>query len=282
MNVNNFENTKVSIIIPCYNDAQYIEQAVNSALNQTYLNKEIIVVDDGSNAATKAVLQKLQPKITKLITQENKGQSTARNVGIKAAKGEYILVLDSDDYFEPAFCEEAIKVFKLDISVKIVTCQATLLYSNNKKEIYIPKGGNINDFIYGNHALGTSIFKKQDWKDAGGYDESMRNGFEDWEFFISLLKSGGNAFVLDKLYYTYRKRETSTTARANSIRYDLWYYIFNKHSDLYTSDFDNFSSFLLNKIKQVEKTQLKYKQSIDYKIGNTLLKPFRFIKSLLK
>lgn len=272
----------ISIIIPCYNDAQYIEQAVDSALNQTYPNKEIIVVDDGSNAETKAVLQKLEYKITKLITQENQGQSTARNVGIKAAKGDYILCLDSDDYFEPAFCEEAITAFSLDNAIKIVTCYANLLFTDNKKEIYIPRGGDISSFMYENNALGTSMFKKKSWLNVGGYDERMRNGFEDWEFFIHLLKSGGNAFVIQKPLYTYRKLENTTTTRANTIRYDLWNYIFNKHRDLYISDFDDFTYFLLSKIKQVEKTQLKYKQSMDYKIGNLLLKPFRFLKSLFK
>ncbi len=98
-------NLLVSIIIPCYNDEQYIEQCVNSALNQTYSNIEVIVVDDGSNRKTKTVLKKLEPNITTLITQNNQGQSTARNVGIRYAKGNYILVLDSDDYFEPTFCE---------------------------------------------------------------------------------------------------------------------------------------------------------------------------------
>jgi glycosyltransferase involved in cell wall biosynthesis len=68
------KNILVSIVIPCYNDAQYIEQAVNSALDQTYPNIEVIVVDDGSDIETKAVLKKLECKITKLITQENQGQ----------------------------------------------------------------------------------------------------------------------------------------------------------------------------------------------------------------
>ena len=102
----------ISIIIPCYNDAKYIEQSVNSALNQTYSNKEVIVVDDGSNVETKQILKKLEPKLIKLITQENKGQSTARNVGINAAKGEYILTLDSDDYFEPTFLEKLFPVLR--------------------------------------------------------------------------------------------------------------------------------------------------------------------------
>ena len=74
-----YSNSLISIIIPCYNDAQYIEQSVQSALDQTYPYKEIIVVDDGSNVETKAVLKQLEPKITHLITQENQGQSTARS-----------------------------------------------------------------------------------------------------------------------------------------------------------------------------------------------------------
>ena len=277
-----YSNSLISIIIPCYNDAQYIEQSVQSALDQTYPYKEIIVVDDGSNVETKAVLKQLEPKITHLITQENQGQSTARNVGIKAAKGDFILVLDSDDYFEPSFCEEAVAVFSTDASIKIVTCQATLLFSDNKKKLYIPNGGHIKNFMYGNCALGTSMFKKEDSLKCGGYDESMRSGFEDWEFFIRLLKSGGTAFVIQKPLYTYRKREASTTTRANKVRYDLLNYIYVKHKDLYVSDFENYTSNLLNRIKQAETTQYKFKNKIDYKIGAFILKPLRFIKSLFK
>lgn len=275
-------NSVVSIIIPCYNDAQYIEQSVQSALNQTYPNIEVIVVDDGSNAETKAVLKKVEPKISQLITQENQGQSTARNVGINAANGEFILVLDSDDYFESSFCEEAVAVFSSDASIKIVTCQATLLFSDNKKKLYIPNGGDIKNFMYGNCALGTSMFKKEDSLKCGGYDESMRSGFEDWEFFIRLLKSGGTAFVIQKPLYTYRKREASTTSKANKIRYDLWNYIFTKHRDLYQDDFDNFISFFINRVKKAETTQYKYKNKIEFKIGLVILKPFRFIKSIFR
>ena len=95
----------LSIVIACYNDADYIEQAVTSALKQTYANKEVIVVDDGSNSETTAVLKKLEPKITMLITQENQGQSIARNNGIRQATGKYILNLDADDFFETSFCD---------------------------------------------------------------------------------------------------------------------------------------------------------------------------------
>ena len=188
----------LSIVIPCYNDVLYVAQAIESAVNQTYTPKEIIVVDDGSNTATKKVLENVSNKIDVLITQRNFGQSTARNVGIEQANGKYILVLDSDDYFEKTFCEEAVKALVIDSNSKIITCFSWLHYPVGSKELYKPKGGNLKDFLFTNQAIGNGMFKKQDWRNVGGYDESMKSGFEDWEFYIRLLKNGENACVIEK------------------------------------------------------------------------------------
>lgn len=282
MNVNDFENTKVSIIIPCYNDAQYIEQAVDSALNQTYPNKEIILVDDGSNAETKAVLKKLEHKITKLITQENQGQSTARNVGIKAAKGDYILCLDSDDYFEASFCEEAIEVLLISKEVKIVTSHLRRFNQKQTLDIFVPSGGDIRNFILKNAATGSAMFRKSDVLEVQGYDEKMRKGFEDWEFYIRLLENEGCAHVIPQVYLNYRVRDNSTTTRANKIKSELLEYIYLKNKSIFVKHFDSFISNLLLIRENEEKENLKIYNKIDFKIGNTLLKPFRFIKSLLK
>lgn len=272
----------ISIIIPCYNDAQYIEQSVNSALNQTYANKEVIVVDDGSNAETKAVLKKLIPQITKLITQENLGQSTARNVGIKEAKGDYILVLDSDDYFEPTFCEKAIAFFLKNKDAKIVTCYANRIFDNNIIDVFKPKGGNIKDFLLNNCAMGSAMFIKTDWSNIYGYDELMRKGFEDWEFYIRLLQNGGEAFVIKETLFNYRLRNDSTTSNANKIKYDLLKYIYFKHQDLYKVNYELFISHLLNKIEREEIEKIKNTHRLEFEIGKAILKPFRWIKSLVK
>ena len=279
-------NLLVSIIIPCYNDWQHVEQAVASALNQTYAYKEVIVIDDGSNAKTKEILKRLEPKITKLITQENQGQSKARNVGIEASKGDYILVLDSDDFFEPSFSEKAIQVFINKKSVKLVTCQANLLFEDGSSRIFTPKGGTIADFILNNNALGTSLFGKEDWDTCGKYDESMRQGFEDWEFFIRLLKSGGSTEVINEPLYNYRKRTDSTTSRANKTKYQLLNYIYIKHKELYLSNFDSFITHLLCNIEFEEKEKIKNTERLEFKIGIIILRPFRniihFFKSLRK
>ncbi|MFV8271460.1 glycosyltransferase family 2 protein [Flavobacterium sp. GT2N3] len=273
-------NILISIVIPCYNDVQYVEQSVLSALNQTYPNIEVIVVDDGSNAATKTVLKKLGPKITKLIVQENQGQSTARNVGIKAAKGEFIVTLDSDDFFEPTFCEKAIEVFLNKRDTKIVTCYANLLFEDKPSYVFKTLGGSIVNFLYLSDALGTSMFRKEDWESCGAYDEGMRSGFEDWEFFIRLLKDGGTAEVIKEPLYNYRKRSNSTSVNARKIKFELWKYILTKHKNLYIAEFDTFVAQMLLKIEREEAEKIKNIERLEYKIGATVLKPLRFVKSL--
>lgn len=272
----------VSIIVPCYNDWQYIEQAVNYALNQTFSNIEVIIVDDGSNAETKKVLKKLEHKITKLITQENQGQSTARNVGIRESKGDYILVLDSDDFFEVTFLEKAISVFLTNSDVKLVSCFANLIFDHDTSFIYKPIGGSIKSFLGSNNALGSALFKKADWETSGGYDQSMRDGFEDWEFYIRLLHNGGFAHILQEPLYNYRKRNNTTTQRANAVKYKLLFLLYQKHKELYKQYLDDYVYLLLSKIEREEQEKIKNVQRLEFKIGKVILCPFRWIKSQLR
>ncbi|WOD43977.1 glycosyltransferase [Hwangdonia lutea] len=275
-------NDLISIVIPCYNDAKFIDQAIDSALSQTHSNKEIIVVDDGSNQKTKDILKGLESKIDILITQENQGQSTARNEGIKAAHGEYILILDSDDFFETMFSEKAVNVFLEKNDIKLVTCYANLLFENETSSLYKPNGGKLEDFLFVNQALGTSMFRKKDWELCGGYDESMREGFEDWEFFIRLLARGGVAYVIKEPLYNYRKRSDSTTTKANSKKYRLLKHIYIKNKDLYIDKFETTIHHLIKRIEREEKEKIKNTERLEFKIGKAVLMPLRWVKSLLR
>lgn len=272
----------VSVVIPCYNDALYIEQSVNSALNQTHSNIEVIVVDDGSNEDTKKVLQKLEPKITKLVTQENQGQSTARNVGIKTALGDYILVLDSDDFFEPSFCEKAIVQFEKDNTIKITTSYVKRLCLTGKNDIFKPAGGSIINFMKYNGATGSVIFKKKDWESVGGYDEDMKQGFEDWEFYIRLLQEDGYAYVIPEPLFNYRIKEFSTTSKANKIRSSLLQYIYFKHKDLYIDNYELLISHLLARLDREEFEKIKNTQRFEFRIGYFILFPLRKFKSIFR
>lgn len=272
----------VSIVIPCYNDADFIERAVNSALNQTYCSKEIIVVDDGSDEKTKAVLKSIEPKIDLLIVQENQGQSNARNNGINTAHGDLIIVLDSDDYFEPTFTERAVEIISNRDDVKIATCWARRITENdNLIDIFKPGGGELNSFILENGSFGSCMFRKSDWEKVGGYDELMKQGFEDWEFYIRLIESGGEAYVIPEVLFNYRIRKNSTTARANKIKYNLRHFILNKHQNLYKEHHLAYADYLLKMIEREEFEKLKNLERLEYRIGFTLLRPLRWLKRKL-
>jgi glycosyltransferase involved in cell wall biosynthesis len=272
----------VSIVIACYNDADNIEKAVLSALNQTYSNKEVIIVDDGSNAETKSILKKMETKISKLITQENQGQSIARNNGIRAAKGHYILNHDSDDFFEVSFCEKAIEKFQEDDEIAIVTCQANRFNEAGLIDVFTPVGGTLNNFLFSNSALGSSMFKRKDWELSGGYEEKLPIlGFEDWEFYIQILKFGGYAYVINEVLFNYQVRANSTTDRIRDFRLNKFKLIIKKHKELYIGNFEMLVEELFSRIEREEFEKIKNTQRMEFKIGKTILRPFRWIKSLV-
>ena len=282
-NNSHMKNPLLSIVISCYNDANYIEQAVSSALNQTYSNKEIIVIDDGSNIETKAVLKKLEPKITILITQDNQGQSIARNNGIRKAKGEYILNLDSDDFFEITFCEKAINKFEEDQEIAIVTCNVNRFNKSGTIDVFFPNGGFLNNFLFSNSAMGSSMFKRKDWERCGGYEEKLPIlGLEDWEFYIQILKFGGYAYVIEETLFNYQVRENSTTDRIRELRLDKFKHIIMKHKQLYSANFEILVENLFDQIKREQSEKIKNKERIDFKIGKAVLSPLRWIKAVLK
>lgn len=267
---------KVSIVIACYNDHEYIEKSVQSALDQTYKNKEIIVVDDGSNLNTKAILKELEPKLDLLITQDNSGVSVARNKGISVATGKFILILDSDDFYEPTFCEKAIQVFQNKSDIKIVTCYANWFSLNSDASLFKPQGGKLKNFLINNRALSV-MFKRSDFLIAGGYDEKMSYGYEDWELYLRLLKSGGKADVLPEVLFNYRNKKNSRNKKANLAKYRILKYIYIKHADVYKEHFDYFVHEWLKANRKSEAFKQQVMESLDYKIGHKLLIPFRLM-----
>lgn len=271
------EVDSVSVIIPCYNDHEFIEQAVNSAIAQTWANKEIIVIDDGSDNKTKEVLKKIEPAVDLLITQKNSGPSAARNRGIEKASGDYILVLDADDYFEPEFCEKAIRKFKSELQVKMVTSYGQRFKEKPFGQTIIPVGGELKSFLVRNASLGT-MFRKQDWLKVRGYDENMKLGLEDWEFYIRLHENGGRTFVIPEILFYYRYKKNSRTQKANFHKHDLLRYIYKKHQDLYKEHFELFIDDIITKLKREEQQQIKLKNQIEFELGDKLLKPLRLIK----
>jgi len=274
-------NSKVSIIIACYNDPDVVK-AVESAASQTYKEKEIIVVDDGSHKPVANLIDSLSPEVDLVIRQENAGQSIARNKAIERATGEYILNLDSDDFFEPEFCEKAVNLMEEDQEVKIVTCQARRFTKEKEIDIYTPAGGDYNNFLISNSALGSSMFRKADWEACGGYEiELPILGFEDWELYLNILKKGGRAEVIKEVLFNYQVGKNSTTTRIKHLKQEKFKQIVFKHKELYKTHFDLLVNDLFDRIRKEENEKIKISDKLDSRLGSILLAPLRSIKKLL-
>ncbi|MFV9484360.1 glycosyltransferase [Christiangramia sp. ASW11-125] len=273
-------SSKVSIIIACYNDPDVIK-AVDSALKQTYPNKEVIVIDDGSNPTVAKLIDSLENDVDLVIRQGNSGQSFARNHGIKKATGDYILNLDSDDFFEPSFCEKALVLMENDPEIKVVCCKARRFSKAGEVDIYSPAGGDFKNFLTFNAALGSSMFRKADWETCGGYEEKLPIlGFEDWELYLNILKRGGRAEVINEVLFNYQVGKNSTTTRIRHLKQEKYRQIVFKHKELYKEHFEILVDELFKRIKKEEKEKNRIANKPDSRVGNKLLAPFRIIKKI--
>jgi len=199
---------KVSVVIPCYNQGKYLEEAVESVLNQTFQDFEIIIVDDGStDDSTKNVLKNYQKPKTKVIHTDNKGLASARNRGIQEAKGEYILPLDADDKIGREYLEEAVKILDKNRDIGIVYCEA--VYFGAQDGLLILPEYSLEKILTKNIIFCSALFRKQHWEIVGGYNINMVYGLEDWDFWLSLIELGLKIYRIPKVLFHYRITELS-------------------------------------------------------------------------
>lgn len=224
----------VSVIIPCYNDGHYLDDAVGSARQQSFTDIEIIIVNDGStDAATIDKLNSLKndPLVT-VLDKENGHLSSARNHGIRQARGQVIVTLDADDKFENTFIEKGVAVLNRDTSVGAVTCY--LKSFGLRKFRWKPLGGDVKNFLYRQESCASAMFRKECWEKVGGYDEKMKTGYEDWEFWIRLTSSGWKVHVLKEYLLNYRITEKSMLlTQSEPKRESIVDYVMEKHKELY-------------------------------------------------
>lgn len=224
----------VSVIIPCYNSHQYLNEAIVSVQQQTYNDVEIIVVNDGSTKKeTITVLEGLPAQVT-LLNKPNGGLASARNFGIAHSTGAIIVTLDSDDKFEKTFIKSALAVMQSNSAVGIVSSYVQEFGTSSN--LWRTTAVDDASFLTENRVVACCAFRKQCWEEVGGYDEAMRSGCEDWEFWIRVTQKGWKVHVIPKPLFFYRKHASSmltteTTPKMNVILD----YMISKHHDWFIS-----------------------------------------------
>ena len=221
----------ISIIIPVYNVEKYLKQCLNSIINQTYNNLEIILIDDGSTDNSGNICDyysKIDNRIY-VIHKENEGQSIARNLGIKLAKGEYIGFLDSDDWIEEdmySFLFENIEKHKADI----ISC--SLFFEYQSKTI-VPRKENDNIIIFDKNNKNNlvrnfllhKIYDGAVWNKL--YKRKLFNNiifpinqyYEDNFIVFDLLNAAKKIILTNKVFYHYRQHDNSTTKSFSPKKY---------------------------------------------------------------
>lgn len=233
------KNPLVSVIIPCYNQAHFLREAVDSALNSGYENIEIVVVNDGSDKPEQIeIINNFTAPKTRIINQQNAGLPNARNTAIEAAKGGYILPLDADDMTAPGFIGRAVELMEADNDICIVSGQPEFFGDCKTHQPQTLKYEGLDTLLGQNCFMASSMFRRSDWQATGGYSDMMREGLEDWDFWISILKlgEGRKPIQIPELSLLYRISENSmlrNILKDNDRLYRLIVNIAKRHMDLY-------------------------------------------------
>lgn len=278
-------NILVSIIVPCYKQAHLLDESLESVLNQIYSNWECIIVNDGSPDNTAEVAQQWCAKDSRFsyLYKENGGLPSARNAGVKNAKGEFIVALDSDDILHPDFLIQLVPQLNSNENLGIVSCYR-YFFSRNKSNIineYKATGSTYLDLMFENKLMPSSMYRKKCWEEVGGYDELMIKGFEDWEFWLNITKRGWEFKFVEAFLFYYRKAKKSMLVDTlNNHAESNMEYMFKKHKELYTTYFDNTAEVLFYYIKTHRVGKMKIKNSLEYKIGKLITKPFKILSKL--
>jgi len=243
----------VSIVVPCYNGGRFLDGLMASLARQTFRDFEVVIVDDGSTdeltlrklAALQNSLQNsLQdtvqdslPHQVRVIRQANHGASAARNTGAREARADLLFMLDCDDTIEPTFLAEVVPALRAappDVGVAVAHMRLIGAETGVARRYF-----NRFDLLFTNTLSPGIVIRKDSWRAAGGYDETMRDGYEDWDFSLRLAEAGYRAIEIAKPLYIYHVasddagHSLSSGVHARRLYAKLWRQIRSRHAQSY-------------------------------------------------
>jgi glycosyltransferase involved in cell wall biosynthesis len=223
---------RVSIIVPCHNGGRFLDGLLASLGAQTFRDFETIIVDNGSTeAATREKLEHLGPEM-RVVHQENRYLPGARNRGFLEARAELVLPLDCDDVLEPSFLAETVPLLEnAPPDTAFVFTHARLA---GTLAGVLQRHLNRFDQLFLNQLPYCLLLRRSAWQAVGGYDETMRDGTEDWEFNIRLSCAGFHGIELAKPLFVYSVRpDGMLLSRSTRMHGTIWRHIRSRHADLY-------------------------------------------------
>jgi len=263
--MNSSKNIRLSIIIPCFNDGQFLEEAIASVTacpDQTY---EIIIVNDGStDLLTQHVLNKLRSNGYQVIDQLNQGAAAARNTGVRLAKGEYILPLDADNRIRIPYIYKGIEILDQHHDVAVVYGDVehfgeeinaleelpafnvpyeAISFENGFRAVQRVPDFNLSWLINHNYIDTCAVFRKSVWAECGPYDINMPFGcYDDWDLWLSIAKKRYRFYHIPEILFEYRVRpiSLSTASRSEEKNKVVYHYLASKHAALFPKEYRSY------------------------------------------
>lgn len=225
---------KFSVVIPYYNMGAYVDDAIASVDAQTLGDTEILIVNDGSKEQDS--LDKLKqiradrPDIN-VIDQQNKKLPGARNTGIKNAKADFVACLDADDTWDPAYLETMYGYYQGDKEGKVAIATSSVQFFGERDDIWHVPDFDLPLMFITNPLQSSTSFRRSVWEEVGGYDETMHNGYEDWDFWMRIVSAGYRWKSTDQTLINYRSRGDSMIVDSDKQRYEHYEYLLSKNTD---------------------------------------------------
>lgn len=252
---------KVSVIMPCYNDGKYIEEAVESVFAQTYKNIELIVIDDGSDEQeTIDILNKLGDRIVLLKTNHLR-PAGARNYGITRATGKYILPVDSDDKIDSTYVEKAVEILEKNQNIGVVYCEADLFGEKSGK--WDLPSYSFDKMLLDNVVFVTALFYREDWEKVGGFNTHMLAGMEDYDFWLAILALGKEIYQIPEILFHYRIKPVSRTTgfQSDYIQMQATYrQIYDNHKEFFEKNSEEYAKVLRDALIEQIAIRMKYEK----------------------
>jgi glycosyltransferase involved in cell wall biosynthesis len=199
---------RISVLMPCFNHGAFIDEAVESVLTQTFQDLEILIVDDGStDIATREKLASLTAPKTTVLRTENRGLPAARNHAARHAAGQVYCALDADDRLAPAWFEKGLRL--LDERPAIAFVSHWLETFGDERWTWMPDRCDLPSLLARNTVNGAALIRREAFDAVGGYDEAMRDGCEDWDFWLRLVERGFTGAIIPEVLFHYRRRSDS-------------------------------------------------------------------------
>ncbi len=214
---------QTSFVIPCFNHGRFVYDAALSCLNQADANVEVIVVDDGSDdGSTPGACDELEPMGVRVIHQPNAGLPAARNAGVRLAKGEFLVFLDADDWVEPTFCSTLHGTLAADPDASHAYCQERLTDLGNNVIWRVPSWDPILLLVTNLHPV-TCLIRRDRFETVGGFDETMTEGYEDWDLWLRFASRGWRGVRVPEPLFNWRRHSRQTMIDDAVARHEALY-----------------------------------------------------------